>query len=116
MNAFLYLITNGLAVYISSLILPGIHVTDFFVAIVVAVVLGLANMLLKPIFLILTLPLTILTLGLFTFIVNGVMVLVADSIVPGFTVDSIWWGILFSVVLSLIGSFFNSLKSNRSFN
>lgn len=110
MNAFLYLVTNGLAVYVSSYVLSGVHVTDFFVAVVVAVVLGIVNLFLKPLLILLTLPLNILTLGLFTLVLNGLMVLVADRLVPGFSVDSIWWGILFSIVMSFVSSFFNWLK------
>lgn len=110
MGALLYLITNGLAVYISSYLLKGVHVENYFVAMVVAVILGLANMLLKPIILLFTLPLNILTLGLFTLVINGFMVILVSRLVPGFSVDSLWWGILFSIVLSFVSSFFNWLK------
>lgn len=112
MNAFMYLVTNGLAVYVSSLLLAGVHVDDFFVAVVVAVVMGLSNMLLKPVLFMLTLPLNILTLGLFTLVINGIMVGIVDRLVPGFRVDSIWWGILFSIVMSIVSSFFNWLKKD----
>ncbi len=107
MNPLVYLITNGLAVYISSYLLNGVHVQNFFVAIVVGVVLGLVNMIVKPIITLFTFPLTVLTLGLFILVINGAMVLLVDNIVPGFTVDSIWSGILFSILLSLMSSLFN---------
>jgi len=107
MKPFVYLITNSLAVYVASYVLPGVHVRDFFVAVVVAVILGVLNIVLKPILIFLTLPITILTLGLFTLFINGFVVLLASRVVPGFTVDSIWWAVLFSVLLSFISSFFN---------
>ncbi len=110
MNPLLYLLTNGLAVYISAYVLPGVHVNDFFAAVVTAVILGLINMTLKPILLFLTLPINILTLGLFTLILNGFMVIITSNIVPGFAVDSVWSAILFSLVLSLVSSLFNWVK------
>ncbi|MFA5136347.1 MAG: phage holin family protein [Patescibacteria group bacterium] len=110
MNILLYLIINGLAVYLSSYILSGVHIRDFFAATVAALVLSIANLFIKPVLLVFTLPLNILTLGLFTLIINGLMVLFASSVVPGFSVDSIWWAILFSIVLSFVSSFFNWLK------
>ncbi|OGK62276.1 hypothetical protein A2334_02390 [Candidatus Roizmanbacteria bacterium RIFOXYB2_FULL_38_10] len=110
MNEFMYLLTNGLAVYISSYLLRGVHVKDFFVAIVVAVILSIVNIILKPMIVFLTLPLNILTLGLFTLVINGFMVILVSRVVPGFTVDSVGWGILFSIILSFISSLFNWLK------
>lgn len=110
MNALIYLLVNGLAVYVSSYILTGVHVSSFFVAIVVALILGLVNILLKPILLLLTLPINILTLGLFTLVINGIMVLLTTKLVPGFSVDSFWWAMLFSIVLSFVSSFFNWIR------
>lgn len=110
MNALIYILVNGLAVYIASYVLPGVHVRDFFAAIVVAIILGLANMLLKPLLVLLTLPINILTLGLFTLVINGLLVLLTARLVPGFTVDSIWWAILFSILMSFLSSFFNWIR------
>ena len=97
------LITAGLVFGIAHF-LPGVHVAGPFTAMVVAVVLGLLNVFIKPIMVLLTLPLTIVTLGLFLLFVNGLMILLCTKIVGGFTVDSLWVAILFSIVLSLLQS------------
>ena len=88
-----------------SRILSGIYVSDFWTAIIFAVVLAILDTFIKPILVILTLPVTILTLGLFLFVINTVIVLLASKIVPGFTIDSFWWGLLFSFLLSIVSSF-----------
>lgn len=107
MKPIMYLLINSLAVYISAYLLKGVHVRDFWVAVIVSVILGLFNMILKPILLFFTLPLNILTLGLFTLVINGLLVLLASAFVPGFSVDSLVWGIIFSIAMSFISSFFN---------
>lgn len=109
MQLFLYLIVNGLAVFITGYLLPGVRIENFFNAVVVALVLGIINKIIKPILIILTLPLNILTLGLFIFIINGLIILIASAIVPGFTVKNFWWAILFSLVLSTVSWFLNLL-------
>ncbi len=93
------LLVNGLGVFIAAYLLPGIHVNSFFTAIVVSIVLGITNMFIKPIIVLLTLPLTIITFGLFIFIINGLMVLLASTFIPGFTVANFGWAMAFSVVL-----------------
>jgi putative membrane protein len=85
-------------------ILGGVHVDTFWTAVVFAVVLAVLNVFAKPILIILTLPVTILTLGLFLFVINAIIVLLASRLVHGFTVDSFWWGLLFSLILSFIMS------------
>jgi putative membrane protein len=102
MGILLNWLASALIVIIASYILPGVHVASFTTALLVAFVLGLFNMLLKPILILLTLPITILTLGLFTIVINAVIVILVTKFVPGFTVDSFWSAILFSVVASLI--------------
>jgi putative membrane protein len=79
-----------------------IFVQSFFVALVVAVVLGFLNTIIRPILIVLTLPIEILTLGLFTFVINAFLVILTSSIVSGFYVKSFWWALVFSLVLSLI--------------
>jgi putative membrane protein len=97
-NWFLYALAIGITAYI----LPGVHLSGVFAALVTAAILGLVNGVLRPVLFIFTLPLTILTLGLFTFVLNALMVLLAAAIVPGFTVDGFWWALLFSLVLSIL--------------
>lgn len=91
-----------LAVAITAYLLPGIRVTGFFAAFVTALILGLVNAFIKPILLVLTLPLNILTLGLFTLVINALMVMLTSVIVPGFEVRGFWWALLFSIVLAVI--------------
>lgn len=110
MQILISILISSIAVVISAYILPGVHVADFFTAIVVAIVLGVINAVLKPILIVLTLPVNILTLGLFTFVINGLLVLLVGAVVPGFKVDGLLWAILFSIILSLVGGFLNSLK------
>ena len=103
-------VVSALAILATAYLLPGVHVTSFVTALVVAVVLGVINAFIKPILLILTLPINILTLGLFTFVINAVVILLAANLVPGFTVDGFWWALGFSLVLSVINFFLHSLK------
>ena len=84
--------------------LGGVHVTDFWTAIGFAIVLALINMFIKPLLILFTLPVTIVTLGLFLFVINALVVLLASRIVHGFTIDSFWWALLFSIILSIIAS------------
>ncbi len=107
------LLLNSLAVIIAAFLLPGVHLDGFLIAIVVAVVLGVINIFLKPILLILTLPINIFTLGLFTLVINAVLVQLASAVVPGFTVENFWWALLFSVLLSLVNAFLHSNTRNR---
>jgi putative membrane protein len=98
-----------LAIIIASYILPGIHVKDFITALVAAAVLALLNTFVKPILVILTIPITILTLGLFLLVINALIVLFVNRIVPGFTVDGFWWALGFSLVVSVIVSLLESM-------
>src|SRR5258705_11176347 len=85
-------------------VLSGIHVVDFWTAFIFAVVLAILNTFIKPLLILLTLPVTILTLGLFLFIINAAVVLLASRFVDGFRIDNFWWGLLFSLLLSLFTS------------
>lgn len=102
MKLFVNWIANALVIVIAAYLLPGVHVANFWTALVLAVVLGILNLLIKPFVILLTLPLTILTLGLFTLIINACLILLAGMIVHGFSVDSFWWAFLFSILMSLI--------------
>ena len=97
------LITAVVAFALSS-VLPGIHIHTFWTAIVLSLVLAVLNFLLKPILIILTLPITILTFGLFLFVINALIVLLAGNFVRGFEVDGFGWALLFSLLLSLLTS------------
>lgn len=110
MKILVNLILSALAVFIAAYILPGVSVANFTTALVAAVVLGIINAVLKPILLILTLPINILTLGLFTFILNAALILLAAKIVPGFHVDGFISAIILSIVLAIINFFLHSLS------
>ncbi|HBI17311.1 MAG: hypothetical protein UR60_C0033G0013 [Candidatus Moranbacteria bacterium GW2011_GWF2_34_56] len=97
-------VVMALAVFISAKIIPGVEVDSFFVAFIAALVLGIINVLLKPILLILTLPINILTLGLFTLVINAFLVLLASKWVDGFMVNGFWWALIFSLVMSIVQS------------
>lgn len=97
------LITAALVLLIANF-LTGVHVASFTTAIIVAVVLGLLNLFIKPILVILTLPVTVITLGLFLLVINAVIILLCTNIVGGFAVDSLWTALLFSVILSILQS------------
>ncbi len=97
-------------------VLKGIHIDTFWTAFVFAVVLAILNIFLKPILILLTLPVTILTLGLFLFVVNTLVVLLASRFVNGISIANFWWGLLFSLLLSLITSILDrELKKDRKF-
>lgn len=111
MNIFVNWLLSAIAIGITAYLLPGVHIAGGAVTLLVlAVVLGLINAIIKPLLHLLALPITILTLGLFSLVINAMMILLAAWVVPGFVVDGFWWALLFSIVLSLVNGFFSSLK------
>ncbi|QRM89124.1 phage holin family protein [Lacinutrix sp. WUR7] len=108
MNLILRLLLNAIAVFALANILSGVQVDGYQTAIIVAIVLSLLNLIVKPILVILTLPITIITLGLFMFVINACIILLADNFIDGFTVSSFWTAMLFSVLLSILQSILQS--------
>jgi len=102
-------LVNGFVVYATAYLLSGVTVTSFKVALIVALVLAGLNILIKPILLFLSLPVTILTLGLFTFVIDALMVILATKIVPGFSVDSFLTALVFSVVMTILSYILHKL-------
>jgi putative membrane protein len=98
-------IVSAMVVFSIAYIMPGVRVADFTTSLVVALVLGIINAFLKPILLILTLPINLLTLGLFTFILNALLILLVSKIVPGFAVDGFLTALIFGVILSIANTF-----------
>src|SRR5512136_3383388 len=98
-----------LSVGIAAYLVPGIMVNGFFSALLVALFLGIVNTLVRPLLILITLPITILTLGLFTFVINAVLVLLASKVVHGFELRGFWWAMLFSIVLSIIQYILNKI-------
>jgi putative membrane protein len=93
---------NALALMAVAYLLPGIAVADFFAALVAALVLGLANAVIRPVLILLTLPVTLLTLGLFIFVINGLLFWFVGSFVTGFVVAGFWWGVAGAIVYSIV--------------
>ena len=101
MKLLFRIILTSILVLLIAHFMKGVHVAGFVTALLVAIVLGLLNVFIKPIFVLLTLPFTIFTLGLFLLVINAVIILLCTNIVGGFSVDSFWTALLFSVILSL---------------
>jgi putative membrane protein len=99
----------AIAIVITAYLLPGVRLSGFFAALVTALVLGLINTFIKPLLLLLTLPLNILTLGLLTFVINALLILLTSALVPGFVVTGFWWALGFSLVLSIINYALSSI-------
>lgn len=104
MNFLLRIVISAVVAFGLSAVLPGIRIHDFMTALLLSVVMAVLNALLKPVLIILTLPITILSLGLFLFVINAIIVLVTAHFVNGFEVDGFGWALLFSLLLSLLVS------------
>ncbi len=109
MKLLIKLLLNGLAVYATAALLPGIGVTGYFAAVLVAIVLGILNTLLKPLLVVLTIPITIFTLGLFLIVIDALILMLAGWFLDGFVVDGFWWALLGSLILALITSVLEKL-------
>lgn len=115
MKLILRILLSALAVIILANVLPNVSVDSFMTAVIVAVVLSILNLLVKPILVIFTLPVTIITFGLFLLIINAIIILLADKLIDGFAVENIWWALIFSLLLSFLQSiFFSLLKDDKS--
>lgn len=106
MNLVVRWLVNALIVFGLAWALPGIHIESFWAAMLVAAVLALLNAFVQPLLIILTIPVTIITLGLFIFVINALIVLMAAAIVDSFTVENFWWALLFSILMAALNSAF----------
>ena len=106
------LLITSVAVMLAGYLLPGIHVNSFWTALLVALVLGFLNLFLKPLMVILTIPFTILTFGLFLLVINALIIMIAGSWVNGFVVDGFWWALIFSIFLSVISSLLEKIVTH----
>jgi putative membrane protein len=109
MNSIIRFLLSGLAVLLTAYLLPGVHVANYGYALLAAAVLSVANVIVKPILIIFTIPLTLFTLGLFLLAINAIIILMVAYFVPGFQVDGFWWALAFSLILSVVNSFFSDL-------
>ncbi len=103
-------IVSGLAIVITAYLLPGVRLSGFFAALVTALILGLINAFIKPVLSLLTLPLTVMSLGLFALVLNALLIMLTSKIVPGFQVQGFWWALAFSLVLSIVNFALSGLK------
>lgn len=112
MKTLINIFFTAVFVVLLSYLMPGVFVNGFFSALMVAVVLGLLNIFIKPLLVVLTLPVTIFTLGLFLLVINALMVLLCDELIKGFRIDTFWHAFLFSLLLSLCQSVVGKLSED----
>ena len=109
MNLIIKLLISTIIVFVLSYFLPGVHVTSLTGALMVAVVLGLLNTFLKPVLIFLTIPVTLITLGLFLLVINAIIILIGDHFITGFEVDGFFNALIFSILLSIFQSVLNKI-------
>ena len=102
-----------ISIIVTSYLVDGIHVTSFFSAFFAAAVLGILNALFRPILIVITLPINILTLGLFTFVINALLLKMASGVVLGFYIDGFWSAVFGSLIISLVSWMLNSFVNER---
>jgi putative membrane protein len=112
MNFIIKLFVTAAVAFGLAHLLKGIHIDTYWTALVFSLVLAIANIIVRPILVILTIPLTIITLGLFLFIITALMVLLASKLVDGIHIDGFWWALLFGLILSVVSSLLFSGKSD----
>jgi len=110
MNFLINWMVSGMAIVITAYLLPGVRLSGLFAALVTALVLGFINAFIKPLLTLLTLPLTVLTLGLFALVINALLIILTSKIVPGFQVQGFWWAMAFSLVLAVVNFVLGGLK------
>jgi putative membrane protein len=113
MNYILKILLSAIAVFVISNLVPGITIESYTTAIIVAIVLGLLNTLIRPVLIFFTIPLTIITLGLFLLVINASMVLLADYFISGFSASGLFSALLFSILLSITQSVLYKLIDNK---
>ena len=113
MKLIIVWLLNALALLVVAYLMPSIQVAGFGGALIAAAVIGLVNMLIRPFLVLLTLPVTILTLGLFIFVINGILFFVVGNLLEGFEVQSLWSGILGAVLYSLISWALTALLGDK---
>jgi putative membrane protein len=97
-------LVGGISVFLADFLLSGVQITSLLSGIILVVVIILINFTIKPLIVLLTLPLSLITFGLFLLVINAVLVLLAAELTPGFSVDGFWWAMAFALILSLINS------------
>lgn len=112
-NLLVRFLLNGVAVLLTAYLLPGVDVKNYETALVTALVLSIANVVVKPILIIFTIPITVVTLGLFLLVINALVVLLVDYFVDGFVVNGFWWALAFSLIMSIFNSIINDVLKDK---
>ena len=102
MKTIIHFLVSAIAILISAYLLPGVYVNGLITAFILAVILGVVNTFVRPVLVLLTLPLTVVTFGLFILVINALLIMFASYIVPGFTVAGFWYAFLFGIVLAAV--------------
>ena len=113
MNLIVRLLLNAVAILLTSYLLSGVHIGGYWDAFILALVLSLLNAFLKPVLVILTIPISIVTLGLFLIVINAGVLLLADYFVPGTSIDGFWWAVLFGFIVSILNSILYGLAGEN---
>jgi len=113
MKFILRLLITAAVAYGLSTVLTGVHIPNFKDALILAIVLAILNAIVKPLLILLTLPITIFTLGIFLFVINALIILLADKFIAGIQVDGFWWALIFSLILSLLVSLLESILDKK---
>src|SRR4029077_13277503 len=108
------LVLNGVAIILAAYVLPGIHIAGLFAALVAGVILGFVNAIVRPVLFFLTLPLTLVTLGLFIFVLHAACLGLVAALVPGFGIDGFWWAVLGALLVSVVSWILNGLVVGRN--
>ncbi len=113
MNFVIKLLLSAISVLVSAYLLPGANVDGFLSAFVVAIFLALFSATLKPLLIILTIPVTVVTMGLFLLVINALMIMLADYLVTGFSVDGFWWALIFGIILAIVNGIFEAVSREK---
>jgi putative membrane protein len=103
------LLLNGIAIIVAAWMLPGLHLSGLFPALVAGAILGFVNAIIRPVLFFLTLPLTLVTLGLFIFVLNALCLGLTAALVPGFDIDGFWWAVLGALLVSVVSWILNGI-------
>lgn len=114
MSGIVRFLFSGVAVLLTAYLLSGVHVDNYFYALLVAAVLSLVNLIVKPVLVVFTIPITVLTLGLFLLVINALIIMLVDYLVPGFYVEGFWWALAFSLILSIFNSLFADVSDKNN--
>jgi putative membrane protein len=110
MKIIIHWLVSAISIMVAAYLLPGVHVTGIVPALILAIVLGIVNTFVRPLLVLLTLPISILTLGLFTLVINAVLIMLSTKLVTGVSIDGFLWALAFGVVLAVVHAFLRRLE------